>query len=75
MASFLMVWMASQWYTPTNFHKLYPMVKTASSFLLITSIHESVRFGAYTHTDNERNGVLFDGVESNGGVRASKFDQ
>ena len=25
--------MASQWYTTTNFHKLYPMVKTASLHL------------------------------------------
>ena len=25
--------MASQWYTTTNFHKLYPMVKTASLYL------------------------------------------
>ena len=53
------------------------MVKPASLFLLVTSIHGSVRFGACMHAQTMRemaeNGVLFDGVESNGGVRASEL--
>ena len=47
-----------------------------SSFLLVTSIHGSVRFGVCTQTIREmaKNGVLFDGVEANGGVGASKLN-
>ena len=49
---------------------------STSSFLLVTSIHGSVRFGAYIQAMREmaENGVLFDGVESNGGARASKLN-
>ena len=49
-----------------------------SSFLLVASIHGSVRF-VCMHTQTMRemaeNGVLFDGMESNGGVMASNQDQ
>ena len=46
-----------------------------SSFLLVASIHGSVRFGACIHTMRAmaENGVLFDGVESNRGVMASQW--
>ena len=66
--------MASQWYTTTNFHQLYLMVKTAS---LHPSSHCNPWLGpvwcmhAQTMREMAQNGVLFDGVESNGGVRAS----
>ena len=70
--------MSSQWYTTTNFHKLYPMVKTASlhSFRSLQSWFGPVWcMHAQTMREMAENGVLFNGVKSNGGVRASKFDQ
>ena len=46
------------------------------SFILVTSIHGSVRFWclhAQTMREMAENGVLFDSVESNGGVMASQW--
>ena len=48
---------------------------SVTSFLLVASIHGSVQFGACTNMrEMAENGVLFDGVESNGGVMASKLN-
>ena len=65
--------MASQWYTTTNFHKLYRMVKTASLHSFYLWLGPVWCMHAQTMREMAENGVLFDGVESNGGVMASQW--